>query len=227
MCICLFVCLFVCCHLSSGAAKACLWTLRNPAGPHSCVFVFVCLFVVLFLLFGCFCFLFFVCYLVVCCHLLSGVACLWTWRNPGPHSCVNQSESEATFSVEKSATASIIRHLPPSLQIVLDFVYRNLTLLKIRCYWKWTKRENSSLLSSDTLSSPPPPGSLLIGSDFDSSFQMDQFVPAQHWIATEEVVKSAILSRLQFFDKYCNIVTIAKALRHPCSALPAFYGVSC
>ena len=145
---------------------------------------------------------------MVCCHLLSGVACLWTWRNPGPHSCVNQSESEASFSVEKSATASIIRHLPPSLQIVLDFVYRNLTLLKIRCYWKWTKRENSSLLSSDTLSSPPPPGSLLIGSDFDSSFQMDQFVPAQHSIAIEHVViRAQCCHDCKYFGKilqYCH-----------------------
>ena len=106
---CVFVCLFLCCHLSSGAAKACLWTWRNPAGPHSCVFAFVCLLFVL--LFG------------ICCYLLSGVACLWTWRNPGPHSCVNQSESEATFSVEKSATASIIRHLPRSLEIFLASSY--------------------------------------------------------------------------------------------------------
>ena len=127
MCICLFVCLL---SFVEWSSKGMFMDVEKSGWSSllcDCFCVFVICFSYLVLLFV---FVICFCYLVVCCHLLSGVACLWTWRNPGPHSCVNQSESEASFSVEKSATASIIRHLPPSLQIVLDFVYRNLTLLK-------------------------------------------------------------------------------------------------
>ena len=120
MCICLFVCFFVViCRVEQQRhvyGRGEIRLVLTLVCLLLCVCYLFCYLVLLFVFVICFC------YLVVCCHLLSGVACLWTWRNPGPHSCVNQSESEASFSVEKSATASIIRHLPPSLEIFCDFV---------------------------------------------------------------------------------------------------------
>ena len=138
MCICLFVCLFVViCRVEQQRHV-------YGRGEIRLVLTLVCLF-----LFFVICFLLFVicfCYLVVCCHLLSGVACLWTWRNPGPHSCVNQSESEATFSVEKSATASIIRHLPPSLEIVFWFRLQKSDSAKNKMLLKVNKKGEKQLV---------------------------------------------------------------------------------